>query len=109
MAMIEGTVTINPVTGAIVAKVGCAGEVFDAMDSTQDYGDTAITNPLAYAVARQQIANMAIAVAKVIPHIQNNGVVTTTVATGIAVATTGTASAQTGSTTSTGTGTGSVA
>jgi len=111
MAMLEGTVTINPVDGSIIAKTGCAGEVFDAMEAGQDYGDTPATNPPAYAAARQQIANLAKAVAKVVPHIQANAVVSTnvntTVATGIPVATAGTAAAQTGATTAPGAGTGS--
>lgn len=85
MPMLEGTIQIDPVTGNIITKTGAAGEVFDAMESGQDYGDLAVTNPPAYANARNQLANMAKAVAKLIPHIQTNAVVTTTVAAGINV------------------------
>ncbi len=108
MTMLDGTIVIDPVTGATVTKTGAAGEVFDAMEANQDYGDTPSTNPPAYAAARKQIANLALAVAKIIPHIQANAVVTTTVASGIPVSTAGSATAQTGSTTATGTGSGSV-
>jgi len=106
MAMLEGNVSIDPVTGNILTKTGCAGEVFDAMEAGQDYGDTPSTNPPAYAAARQQIANLAKAVAKVIPHIKSNAEVSTTVAAGIGVSVD--PNSGTGSTNSTGSGTGTV-
>jgi hypothetical protein len=107
MPMLEGTIQIDPVTGNIVVKTGAAGEVFDALESGQDYGDLAVTNPPAYANARNQIANMAKAVAKIIPHIQTNAVVSTTVAVGIGVSVD--PNTGIGATNSTGAGSGSVA
>ena len=104
MAMLEGTVVINPATGS-ASGVGAAKEVFDAMDAGQDYQGLSGSE---LAVAREQIAVQARAIAKIIPHIVANAQVTTTVAPGIAVATAGTAAAQTGSTTAPGTGTGTV-
>ena len=106
MAMSEGTVTINPLTGATTVKTGCVGEVFDALDGGQDYGTLAADNPPAYAEAREQIAVMARAIAKVIPHIKNNASVSTTVASGIAVQVT--PATGTGATTAPGSGSGSV-
>lgn len=98
MPMSEGTVTINPTTGAASGS-GCAKEVFDALAAGQDYGDLSTTNPPVYAASREQLAVMARAMAKVIPHIQANA----QVPSGIPVSTTGTAAAQSGATTSPGT------
>lgn len=106
MPMLEGTIQIDPVTGNIVTKTGAAGEVFDAMESGQDYGDLAVTNPPAYANARNQLANMAKAIAKIIPHIQNNAEVSTTVAAGITVSVD--PNTGQGATNAPGTGTGTV-
>ena len=109
MPMLEGSLLISSIDGSILLKTGLAGEVFDEMDGNQDYGNLAVENPLAYAAAREQLAVLCRAVAKCVPHVVANAVVTTTVASGIPVATTGTAAAQTGTTTSPGSGTGSVA
>lgn len=95
MPMNEGNVTINGTTGAATGS-GAAKEVFDALDAGQDYGD--VVGP-DLAAAKEQIANIARAIAKIIPHIKTNA----TVPSGISVSTTGTSSAQTGSTTATGT------
>lgn len=106
MPMLEGNIVIDPLTGNTTVKTGCAGEVFDAMEANQDYGDTPVTNPPAYAAARQQIANLALAVAKVIPHIVANAQVSTTVAAGITVSVD--PNSGQGATNGTGTGTGTV-
>jgi hypothetical protein len=79
MAMLEGVVTINPLTGAASPKTGCAGACFDVLDGAQEYGTLASTNPVAYAAAREQLAVFARAMAKVIPHIIANAVVGSTV------------------------------
>lgn len=102
MAMLEGTITINPATGDAV-KTGFAAIVFDALEASSPYGSLAASNPPAYAAAREQLAVMARAVAKVIPYIVANAQVTTPA--GVTVATTGTAAAQTGATTAPGVGT----
>ncbi len=102
MPMLEGSVTINPVTGVAV-PLGAAGEVFTALDSGSDYGDLPTTNPAAYAQAREQLAVMARAIAKIIPHIVLNAQVTTP--PGVLVTTAGTAAAQSGATTTPGIGT----
>ena len=80
MAMQEGSVTINPSTGAATGS-GCAKEIFDALDGSQDYQEL-VANQLA--VAREQISVMARAVAKVIPHIKSNAEVNTDVDTTVA-------------------------
>lgn len=108
MPMIQGSVTIDPTTGAAV-PIGAAGEVFAVLDAGSNYGSLQSTNPAAYAAAREQLAVMARAIAVLIPHIQTNGVINTTVAPGIAVATAGTAAAQVGATTAPGTGIGTIA
>ena len=108
MPMLQGSVTIDPTTGADVS-IGAAGEVFAVLDAGSNYGSLPTSNPAAYAAAREQLAVMARAIAAIIPHIQANAVVTTVVAAGIPVATAGTAAAQTGTTVSPGSGTGTVA
>ena len=79
MAMNEGSVTIDPNTGA-ATPVGCAGEVFTALDATVDYGG--LSGPQ-LATAKQKVADMAEAVAKVIPHIVANAQVSTTINAGV--------------------------
>lgn len=106
MAMLEGVIEINPLTGATVVKTGCAGVVFDAMEAGQNYGNLAASNPVAYAEAREQIANLARAVAKVIPYIVSNADVNVTVPAGVAVQVT--PASGTGATTAPGNGTGGV-
>lgn len=105
MTMLEGEVVINSLTGAVTTKTGAAGAVFNVLDGGTDYGTLSVTNAVAYAAAREQIAVQARAIAALIPYIKTNAVVSTTVST--TVATTGTASAQTG--TGTGSGSGTVA
>lgn len=107
MAMIAGSVTINPTTGTATGT-GAANAIFTALSAAQDFGTLASSNPVAYAAARAQLADIANAVAALVDYIKLNAVVTTTVASGIAVATAGTAAAQTGATTAVGTGTGTV-
>jgi len=109
MPMLEGSVVINSSTGAIITKTGAVGEAFDEMDGSTNYGALAVSNPPAYAAAREQIAAVCRAMAKFVPHTTTNAVVSTTVAASIPVATTGTAAAQTGATTAPGSGTGTVA
>lgn len=103
MAMLEGTVTINSTTGAVTASTGAAGMVFDELKNNTNFGTLQATNPQAYAAALQQLAVIARAVAKIIPHIKSNAQLSgAVVASGIPVSTTGTESAQTGATTATG-------
>jgi len=109
MAMLEGVIAINPATGVVTTKTGAAGEVFDVLVAGSDFGTLQATNPPAYAAALGQLAVMARAIAKIIPHIKTNATVSATVASGIAVSTAGSASAQTGTTTATGSATGTVA
>lgn len=78
MAMVEGSVTVNPATGSVV-KSGCCGEVFDVLLAGSDFGTLQVDNPPAYAAAVEQLAVLARAIAKVIPHVQTNAVVTTSV------------------------------
>jgi hypothetical protein len=106
MAMIESVIQINPATGTVITSTGAAGAVFDAMDATQDYGTLPAVNPPAYAATREQIANLARAVAKIVPYIQTSAVVSTTVASGIAVSVDPVT--HDGSTTAAGSGTGTV-
>ncbi len=108
MAMTEGTIVINSTTGVVTTKTGAAGEVFDVLVAGSDFGTLPATNPPAYSKALVQLAVMARAIAKIIPHIKTNAQVSATVASGIAVSTTGTASAQTGTTTATGSASGTV-
>lgn len=107
--MVEGSIVINPLTGAFTAKTGAAGEVMDVLVAGSSFGTLQATNPVAYAKALEQLAVMARAIAKIIPHIKVNASVSSTVASGIPVSTAGTASAQTGSTTGTGSASGTVA
>jgi len=108
MAMLEGSIVINSTTGVVTTKTGAAGEVFDVLVAGNDLSSLA-SNPVAKAKALEQLAVMARAIAKIIPHVRTNGVVSTTVAAGITVATTGTAATQAGATTSVGAGTGTIA
>lgn len=107
MAMVEGSIVINALTGVVTTKTGAAGEVFDVLVAGNDLSSLA-SNPVAKAKALEQLAVMARAIAKIIPHIKNNASVSATVASGIAVSTTGTAAAQTGATTATGSASGTV-
>lgn len=109
MPMLEGSLSINSSTGVVTVKTGAVGEVFDVLVAGSNFGTLQSTNPPAYAAALNQLAVLARAVAKIIPHIKVNAVASSTVASGILVATAGTAAAQTGSTTSVGTATGTVA
>ena len=102
MAMIQGTVVVDPLTGSVGGS-GLALEVFTVLEAGQDFGG--LTGP-SLAAAKEQLAVIARAVAVVVPHIQINALVTTTVATAIPVAVT--PSTGIGATTSPGTGTGSV-
>lgn len=99
MPMLEGSIVINSSTGVVTTKTGAAGEVFDVLVAGSNFGTLQATNPPAYAAALNQLAVLARAVAKIIPHIKTNAVVPS----GIAVSTAGTAAAQTGATTAPGT------
>ncbi len=77
MPMNQGTVTVDSETAA-VSGAGAAKEVFDALDASTGYGSA--TGP-ALATAKQQLANIAIAVSMIIPHIVANATVSTTVST----------------------------
>lgn len=99
MAMSEGSVTVDPVT-AVVTGSGAAKDVFDALDAGTSYPMTLTLS--AKAAAREQLANLARAVAKIIPHIVAHAVVD--VASGIPVSSTVTGGTASGSTTSDGTG-----
>jgi hypothetical protein len=68
MAMSEGTVTIDGSGNA--TGDGCAKEIFDELDAGQDYGPLTGTE---LQTAKEQVAVVARAIAKVIPHIVNNG------------------------------------
>ena len=92
MPMLEGTIVINPVT-AVVTGSGAAKEIFDVMNDGTDY--QGITGP-ELAVAKEQLALLARAVAKIIPHITSNALVT--VAAGITLTTTAPATGSTNST-----------
>lgn len=106
MAMLKGDIQIDPATGNIITSGGAAGVVFAAMDGKQNYGDLAVTNPPAYANARQQLADMALSIAELIPYIRDNADVSTQVAAGIAVNVD--PNTGIGSTSGTGSGTGTV-
>jgi hypothetical protein len=108
MAMIVGTISIDPVTGATLSATGAAGAAFTSLLAKTVFGTLQTTNPPAYAAAKQQIADIAEAIATATAYLLSDGQLQGTVAPGIAVATTGTASAQAGATTATGTITGTV-
>lgn len=103
MPLLEGTIEINPVTGGVTTSTGAAGAIFDEMNSLQDYGN-AVGPQLAS--ARESVADMARAVAKLIPYLKDNAVVSTTVANPIPVQVT--PATGTGGTTAPGAGTGTI-
>lgn len=105
MAMTEGSIVINPTTGVVTTQTGAAGEVFAVLVAGNDLSSLA-SNPVAKAKALEQLAVLARAVAKLVPHIQVNASVSATVAAGIAV--TVTPATGSGSTIATGTATGTV-
>jgi hypothetical protein len=107
MAMVEGSIVINALTGVVTTSTGAAGEVFDVLVEGNDLSSLD-ANPVAKAKALEQLAVMARAIAKIIPHIKDNATVSATVASGIAVSTIGSATAQTGTTTATGSASGTV-
>ena len=109
MPMLEGVVAINASTGAVTAQTGCAGEVFAVLKAGSNFGTLQVDNPPAYAAALSQLAVMARAIAKVIPHIVANAQVSAEVAAGIHVSVAGSATAQTGATDAVGSATGSIA
>jgi len=79
MAMTEGSVTVDA-TGTASGS-GAAKEVFDALDATIDYGTLTGTDLQG---ARQRTADLANAIAKIIPHITTNGqAVVSTSSTGL--------------------------
>lgn len=108
MAMVVGTISIDPVTGATIASTGAAGAAFDSLLSKTNFGTLAATNPPAYAIAKKQIADIAEAIATATAYLLANGEVSATVAAGIHVSVAGTAAAQTGATDAPGTATGKV-
>jgi hypothetical protein len=108
MPMLEGAISIDPTTAAVV-KTGAAGEVFDVLVAGTAFGTLPATNPPAYAAALGQLAVLARVVAKIVVHVQTHAVVSGSTSTGIPVSTAGTAAAQTGATTAPGTIAGTVA
>ena len=108
MALVTGTISIDPVTGTTISATGAAGAAFAVLEGDADFGDLAATNPPAYARAKQQLASIASAIATSTAYLLENGQLQGTVAPGITVATTGTAAAQAGATTGTGAVTGKV-
>ena len=108
MALIVGSITIDPVTGTTIVATGAAGAAFTVLESKTIFGTLAATNPPAYAVAKQQLADIAEAIATATAYLLTDGQLQGTVAPGIAVSTTGTAAAQTGATTAPGTVSGKV-
>jgi hypothetical protein len=108
MAMVVGTISIDPVTGATIASTGAAGAAFDSLLSKTNFGTLAATNPPAYAIAKKQIADIAEAIATATAYLLANGQLEATVAANIPVSTAGSATAQTGATTAPGTVTGKV-
>ena len=78
MAMSEGSITINPVTGTASGS-GLAKEIFDELDSATDYGTV---TGASLAAAKEQVAAIFRACAKVVPHIVSNAVVSTTISLG---------------------------
>jgi hypothetical protein len=108
--MIEGVITINPVTGSVSTSTGAAGAVFDELNSLQVYGT--VTGP-SLATAREQLADVARSVAKMITYIQSNAVVSTTTSSTVTVTsvsgvTTGVGVSGPGTGSASGTGTGTV-
>ncbi|MCP4674338.1 MAG: hypothetical protein GY854_02235 [Deltaproteobacteria bacterium] len=102
MPMSKGSVTIDPATGA-ASGAGAAKEIFDAMEAAQDFG---AVSGAALATAKQQLADIACAVAVIIDHIKMNA----TVSTNVSTTTVGTANGVTpgpASVPTVGTGTGS--
>ncbi|MFA5053363.1 MAG: hypothetical protein WC565_04855 [Parcubacteria group bacterium] len=108
MAMIVGAISIDPVSGTTIAATGAAGAAFNSLIAKADFGTLSTTNPPAYAKAKQQIADVAEAIATATAYLLSDGQLQGTVASGIAVSTAGTATAQTGATTAPGTVTGKV-
>lgn len=103
MAMVEGEVKIDSITGGIEKSEGAAGVIFDFMDDKQDYGEA--VGP-ALANAREAVANVARGVAKLIPYIQSNAQISTNVnVTSVGGVTTGAGTSGPG----TGSGTGTIA
>ena len=101
MAMNEGSVSIS--ASGVASGSGLAKEIYDEMESETNFGTLL---PPQQAVPKEQLAVLARAMAKVVPHIANNAVVTTTVGAGINVLVDTQSGA--GATTGTGTGTGTV-
>lgn len=108
MALDPGSISIDPVSGTTIASTGAAGAAFDSLLAKTDFGTLSATNPPAYAKAKQQIADIAEAIATATAYLLANGQLQGTVAPGIAVSTAGTATAQTGATTAPGTVSGKV-
>jgi hypothetical protein len=70
MAMVPGTITIDPATGAD-SGTGAAYELFQDYDAKQDYGTASGT---VLAAAKQQVADLCESVAQVIVnHVTTNG------------------------------------
>lgn len=108
MALIVGTISIDPVSGTTIAATGAAGAAFAVLLAKTNFGTLSSTNPPAFAKAKQQIADIAEAIATATAYLLSDGQLQATVAPGIAVSTAGTAAAQTGATTAPGTVTGKV-
>jgi hypothetical protein len=70
MAMVPGTITINPTTGAD-SGTGCAYELFTSFNAKIDYGGQ---TGAALAVAKQRTADLCLSIGTVIvTHITTNG------------------------------------
>jgi len=108
MALVPGSISIDPVTGSTIAATGAAAAAFSVLESKTNFGTLASTNPPAYAKAKQQIADIAEAIASATAYLIANGQLEGTVAAGIAVATAGSSTAQVGETTAVGVITGKV-
>ena len=75
MAMIPGTVVINPTTGAD-SGTGCAYELFQSMDAKQGWG---VLTGAQLAAAKQQLADLCESIGQVIvAHVVANAEVATT-------------------------------
>jgi hypothetical protein len=102
MALLKGTVTVDPLTGSVGASTGLAGRIFDGLDSRMDY--QGVIGP-GLGTAKQQLADLAevIAGAVIDEFVQNAQVASTVTVTSVSgvVAGPGTSGPGTGSATGT--------
>lgn len=102
MAMNPGSISIDPVSGETLVATGAAGAAFSVLIAKANFGTLPATNPPAYAKSKQQLADIAEAIASSTAYLLENGQLQGIVAAGIAVSTAGSATAQTGATTADG-------